>query len=110
MTRSAPRTFALNDSADRAPRHSVQRLDTPIKALLSFWYHEGNWAGSAINTPRVTNINRCPLDTQLSNTYEVLHLHYRIQLRNRSARPADVRLPDGSAGQEAGALQERPHW
>jgi hypothetical protein len=31
----------------------VERLDTPIKALLVFWYHEGNRAGSARNTPRV---------------------------------------------------------
>src|ERR1043166_5410513 len=32
---------------------SLQRPDTSIKALLVFWYHEGNRAGSARNTPRV---------------------------------------------------------
>src|SRR5437879_5314873 len=43
----------------------LQRLDTPIKALVGLCYHRGNRAGSGINTPRVTNsINRCPEDTR----------------------------------------------
>ncbi len=39
------------------------------------------------------------------STYEVLYIHYRIQLRNRSACAPDVRLRHGSAGQEAGPHQ-----
>jgi DNA-binding transcriptional LysR family regulator len=44
---------------------SLHRLDTPIKAVVGFCYHQGRkWAGSASNTPRATNsINRCPEDT-----------------------------------------------
>ena len=40
-------------------------------------------------------------------TYEVLHLHHRIQLRNRSARAPDVRLRYGSPGQETGPHQRQ---
>src|SRR5437879_4640840 len=37
MTRSAPRTFALEHSADRAPRHSVQRLVRPRHGVSGFF-------------------------------------------------------------------------
>src|SRR5437764_2942359 len=36
MTRSAPRTVALEHPADRAPGHSVERLDSSSRGLADF--------------------------------------------------------------------------
>src|SRR5439155_24313406 len=50
---------------------------------------------------------RCLWHQVTVTAYEVLHLHHRVQLWNRSARPPDVRLPDGSPGQKTGPHQRQ---
>src|SRR5215831_15628216 len=74
----------------------------PLLAMVSSWA----MGGECYNTPRsITPINPVSKDTKFVNTYEVLHLHYSVQLWNRSARTPDVCLRHGSPGQETGPHQ-----
>src|ERR1051326_3411768 len=51
-----------------ANRRWLQRIDTPIKALLVFCYHLGDWAGSVSSTPRITKNKRCSMNTITHNS------------------------------------------
>src|SRR4051794_41124019 len=91
----------------RAPGVGCSALILPLKPFCFFGSIGAKTGGECKSTPRVITINgrQWRPSTMKYYTYEVLHLHDRIQLRNRSTRAADVRLRYGSPGQEAGSHQ-----
>src|SRR5262245_2125224 len=80
-----------------ANRRWLQRFETHQSPFRFVVASGAIGRGVLHNTPRVTHNQ--PASNDASN-YEVLHLHHPIQLRNRSPRPPDVRLPHGPRWQE----------